>query len=104
MESCIFCDIIAKKAPADIVAESEEVLVFKDIKPEAPTHLLIVPKKHIPSLKEATEEDKELLAGALYKAKEVAAQLELKGYKVNMNVGRDAGQIVDHLHYHLLSW
>jgi len=100
---CIFCKIINKETPADIVYESEKVIVFKDINPKAPIHILIVPKKHITSVKEVEIEDKELLGELFLVAKKIARDKNLKGYKLIVNVGREAGQIVDHLHIHLLS-
>ena len=102
---CVFCKIINKEIPSDIIYENENVIVFKDINPKAEIHLLIVSKKHLVNLNEAGENDKELLAELFLTAKKVAQQLNLinKGYKLVLNVGRGAGQAVDHLHLHLLS-
>jgi histidine triad (HIT) family protein len=104
MTDCIFCKIIEKKIPADIVFENEKIIVFKDINPKAPVHLLIVPKKHIISVNEIEEQDKEILGDLLLIAKEVAEGNKLKdfGYKLAINVGEGAGQEVPHLHIHLL--
>ena len=101
---CIFCKIIKKELPAEIVAEEEKVVAFKDIKPVAPIHILIVPKKHIPSINEVEEKDKELLGEMLIFAKKVAEKYSLteKGYKLVFNVGKGGGQIIFHLHLHLI--
>ncbi len=101
--SCLFCDIVNKEKPADIVFENENIVVFKDINPKASVHLLIVPKKHISSVKEVEKEDKELLGELFLTARKVAEEKKLEGYKLQVNVGRKAGQLVDHLHIHLLS-
>jgi histidine triad (HIT) family protein len=104
MIDCIFCKIIEKKIPADIVFENEKIIVFKDINPKAPVHLLIVPKKHIISVNEIEEQDKDILGDLLLTAKEVAEENKIKkgGYKLTINVGEGAGQEVPHLHIHLL--
>jgi len=105
MEDCIFCKIINKRLPSEIIYEDEETLVFKDIHPKAEVHLLIVPKKHIKSINEATEKDERLLGRIFLTAKKVAEDLNLvsQGYKLVLNVGRGAGQIINHIHLHLLS-
>ncbi|MCX8016052.1 MAG: histidine triad nucleotide-binding protein [Patescibacteria group bacterium] len=105
MNECIFCQIINKKIPSEIVLENDKVIVFKDINPKAEIHLLIVPKKHIANINEINEEDRELLGELFLTAKKIAQQLSLieKGYKLVMNVGRGAGQLIDHIHLHLLS-
>ena len=87
---------------AEVVKESSDLIVFKDIKPKAPVHLLIVPKKHVKSIAELTEEDKWLIGDMVYAAKEMAEEHHLSGYQLVVNVGRAGGQIVDHLHLHLL--
>lgn len=104
MVDCIFCKIIEKKLPADVVFEDEEVMVFKDIKPKAPIHFLIVPRKHIASVNEIEEKDKDVIAMLLLAAKKIAEKNNLKdsGYKLTINVGEGAGQEVPHLHIHLL--
>jgi len=104
MDDCIFCNIASGSAKADIVAETDEALVFRDIHPKAPVHLLVVPKRHIVSLNDAQIEDRELL-GALMLLAAVAAKQEGisdSGYKVATNVGKGAGQIIFHLHFHVL--
>ena len=104
MEGCLFCKIIAKEIPTEIVYEDDDFLAFKDIKPMAPVHLLVIPKKHIPSINHLESEDKELIGKLFLTAKEIAKEQGLfdKGYRLIFNVGRDAGQAVDHLHLHLL--
>ena len=101
--SCIFCKIINKQESSEILYENDKFIVIKDINPKAPVHLLIIPKKHIPSVKEIGQEDKELLGELILVAKEFAEQKGLKGYKLIINVGREDGQIIDHLHLHLLA-
>ncbi len=100
---CIFCKIARGEIPANKVYEDEEFVAFKDINPQAPIHVLIIPKKHIESLSEAKEEDRELLGKLLWVAKKVAQELNLrKGYRLVINTGPDGGQEVLHLHVHLL--
>jgi histidine triad (HIT) family protein len=104
MENCLFCKIVDGQIPGDIVYSDEDAVAFKDINPQAPVHILIVPRRHIPSIADVTPEDGPLL-GILFS---VAARLAHKlgvdegGYRVVSNVGRDAGQTVFHLHFHLL--
>ena len=100
----LFTKIINKEIPADIIYEDELSLVFKDIQPQAPTHLLIVPKKPIPKLSDATKEDKALLGHLMWVAGEVARILDLdETFRLVANNGVKAGQSVFHLHLHLLS-
>lgn len=101
---CIFCKIINKEIPADVVYEDEEVIVFKDINPVAPIHFLIVPKKHIVSVNTLEVEDKKLVGQLFLTAKKVAKEQDISktGYRLIFNIGPDAGQVVDHLHLHLL--
>ena len=100
----IFEKIIAREIPSDIVYEDDLVLAFRDIKPQAPVHVLIVPKKSIPRIAEATAEDHRLLGHLLLKAAAVAAQLGLTatGYRLVINNGPDGGESVPHLHCHIL--
>ena len=100
---CVFCKIAKKEVPADIVYEDEEFAVFPDIRPKAALHLLLIPKKHIPTLQEAEERDIELMGKLLLTAQKVARLKQLKGYKLQMNVGKEGGQEVDHVHLHLLA-
>ncbi len=102
MAECIFCSIATKEQPAAVVKETADMIVFKDIKPSAPVHLLIVPKKHVVSVNDLTLEDRDMVANMIYMAKEVAAREGLKGYRLSFNVGRAGGQLVDHIHLHLL--
>ena len=104
MSKTLFEKIIAREIPAAIVYEDDLVLAFRDIKPQAPTHVLIVPKKPIPRVSEATPEDHKLLGHLLIKAGEVARQLGLVegGFRLVFNNGRDAGEAVPHLHCHII--
>jgi histidine triad (HIT) family protein len=100
---CPFCKIAAKKIPSKIVYEDPEIFAFEDISPQAPTHILLCPRKHLESLNDATAEDQAILG----KLQLVAAQLArernlLEGYRTVLNNGRGAGQSVFHLHLHLL--
>jgi histidine triad (HIT) family protein len=100
---CIFCDIANKKQEANIVYEDTKCLAFHDIHPKASVHILVIPKKHIESVNDAKQEDAPLLGELLLAIKEIAAQQGVQqGYKLAVNVGRKGGQIVDHLHIHLL--
>jgi histidine triad (HIT) family protein len=100
----LFEKIIARQIPADIVYEDDQVIAFRDIKPAAPTHVLIVPKKVIPRIADAKPEDAKLLGHLLLKAAEVAAKLGIKdsGYRLVFNNGPHAGEAVPHLHCHIL--
>jgi len=104
MKSCIFCKIIEKEIPANIVMESENIIAFYDINPSAPIHILIVPKKHIGSVNDLEYEDKEILGEMFIFAKELAKKegVSEKGYRIIVNTGNDGGQLVEHLHMHLL--
>ena len=101
-QECIFCKITAKEIPSDILFENGQVMVFRDIRPSAPLHYLVVPKEHIQSIAHLEGNHKEVLASIIYTAKNMAEKLNLKGYKLVFNVGRDGGQVIDHLHLHLL--
>ena len=104
MTNCIFCDIIAKTAPAEIFYEDEDLIVINNIQPLAPIHWLIIPRRHIVSLNELTKED-EALAGRLLLAVSkmaVKAGIADKGYRTAINTGSQGGQTVFHLHIHLL--
>ena len=99
----LFEKIIARQIPADIVYEDDLVLAFRDIKPQAPTHVLIVPKKLIPRIAEARVDDEKVLGNLLLKAAEVAKKLNLEnGYRLVINNGTDGGETVPHLHCHIL--
>ena len=99
----IFEKIVQREIPADIVWEDEDVLAFRDVNPQAPVHVLIVPKRVIPRLDDARESDQALLGKLLLAAKKVAGELSLtSGYRVVINSGPDAGESVPHLHVHVL--
>jgi histidine triad (HIT) family protein len=101
--SCIFCKIVKGEIPSAKVYEDEDLYAFSDINPEAPVHILVVPKKHIGSLNEAAPGDEALLGKLLTTAAVIAQQKQLaKGYRAVLNTGPDGGQTVDHLHLHLL--
>lgn len=100
---CIFCQIAEHRQKAEIVYEDGQMVVFKDINPKALVHLLIVPKKHIDSVNHLQEEDKELVSQMIFLAKKMAQEHKIEdGYKLLFNVGRKGGQLVDHIHLHLL--
>jgi histidine triad (HIT) family protein len=103
-EYCLFCRIIERQAPAKIVYEDERVVAIEDAHPQAPTHLLVLPRRHLPSLKEASAEDESLLGHLLTVATQLARerQLESKGYRTIINTGLSAGQSIFHLHVHVL--
>jgi histidine triad (HIT) family protein len=100
---CIFCKIVAGQIPAKKVKEDEHMLAFHDIDPKAPTHILLIPKRHLASLAEAGSRDHALLGHLLVKAAEVAREQGLdRGYRVVISTGPDGGQTVDHLHVHVM--
>lgn len=104
MEDCIFCKIINKQIPSEIIYEDEQILAFKDIEPLAPVHVLVVPKKHISSVMDLSEED-QVLIGKIYSViKKLAVELgvEKEGFRVVTNCGENAGQTVKHIHFHIL--
>ncbi len=103
MSNCIFCKIVSGDIPSTKVYEDEHMLCFKDLEPQAPVHVLIIPKKHIISMDSIMEEDLELLGHIMLKIKDIAKDLGLKnGYRVVSNIGEDGLQSVKHLHFHLL--
>jgi histidine triad (HIT) family protein len=103
--SCLFCRIVARELPSDIVHENEHVLAFRDLRPVAPTHVLVIPKRHVAAVREAEDTDVELLGHVMLGARDVARTLGLVagGYRIVMNNGEDAGQTVFHLHAHVLA-
>jgi len=103
VSDCLFCKIVAGEIPSTKVYEDDQILAFRDINPEAPTHILFIPKKHIPNLNQMKEEDQPLL-GHLFKvmSEEALRQGLTDGYRIVSNCGKKAGQTVDHLHFHLL--
>ncbi len=103
MADCIFCRIVRGEAPARIEYQDDEVVVFWDIRPKAPVHLLLVPRKHIPTLRDVQEEDLPLMGHLVQVANRVAEQMGLRdGFRIVVNVGPGGGQEVWHLHVHLL--
>ncbi|VXD22854.1 purine nucleoside phosphoramidase [Planktothrix serta PCC 8927] len=103
MADTIFSKIIRREIPADIVYEDDLCLAFRDIAPQAPVHILVIPKKPIPKLADTTSEDHALMGHLLLKVKQVAEEAGLEnGYRVVINTGVDGGQTVDHLHLHIL--
>lgn len=101
---CIFCKIVAGQIPSSKIYEDEHVLAFHDINPQAPVHALVIPKKHLASVNELSGEDSAML-GHVFAAIQQVAQMTgtaESGYRVITNTGRDAGQVVFHLHFHLL--
>ena len=103
MTDTIFSKIINKEVPADIVYEDDLSIAFNDISPEAPTHILVVPKKAIPKLSEINEEDENLLGHLLIVAKKITDDNNIKDFRLVINNGSDAGQTVFHLHLHILA-
>ncbi len=104
MKACLFCQIATRQLPADIVAETKLALAFRDISPQAPCHILVIPKKHVATLHEATPEDEELLGHLMLVAQGIAREQEVAAaYRIVINNGASAGQTVFHLHIHLLA-
>ena len=103
-DNCIFCKIVSGEIPSKLVYEDEVCLAFNDISPQAPTHILVIPREHFASLNEAGENHKEVLGHMMLKTAEIAAQkgISEKGYRVVINTNYDGGQTVFHLHIHLL--
>jgi len=101
-KDCIFCKIVNKEIPAKILLENDDLIIIQDRNPSAPIHHLIMPKEHIQSVAHLQEKDKEIIGKMFLAAKDDAIKAGLKGYKTVFNVGREGGQIIDHLHLHLL--
>ena len=104
MTDCLFCKIVRGEIPATLVYEDEQIAAFNDVKPQAPTHVLIVPKRHIDSLNALSIEDDSLIGAIVRRASAIAAERGLSkgGYRTVFNTNRDAGQTVFHIHLHLL--
>ena len=102
--SCIFCKIAAREIPAEVLRESDRVVAFRDLDPKAPTHILLIPKDHIASLEDLTDEHGAMLADIVQAAAHLARTegIDQTGWRLVSNVGPDAGQSVFHLHFHLL--
>ena len=99
---CLFCKIAAGEIPSNIVHSDDQVVVFRDVNPQAPTHVLAIPRRHIASAAELTDTDGDLLAALFGALRHVAEEAGLTGYRIASNVGPEAGQSVFHLHFHLL--
>lgn len=103
MADCIFCMIGSGEIPSNVVYEDDKIIAFHDLEPQAPVHVLVIPKKHIESLDYVSEDDKELLGHIMFKIHEIADMLGIEnGYRVVSNNGEDAFQTVKHLHFHVL--
>ncbi len=104
-QNCIFCKIIDKKIPARVVYEDDLAMGFEDVNPQAPTHILIVPKRHIPEVHSMTAADRDMIGHLFFAAKKIADERKLhdKGYRMVINNGAGAGQTVFHIHLHFLS-
>jgi histidine triad (HIT) family protein len=102
--SCLFCKIAAREIPAEVLRESDRVMAFRDLDPKAPTHILLIPKEHIASLEDVTDEHGAMLADIAQAAAHLARTegIDQTGWRLVTNVGPDAGQSVFHLHFHLL--
>jgi histidine triad (HIT) family protein len=102
VNDCLFCRIVARQSPSDIVYEDDAVVAFKDIYPKAPVHLLIVPRRHIASLAEATETDAQVLGRCVVAARRLAESSGYaeKGFRLGVNTGPEGGQVVYHVHFH----
>ncbi len=104
MDDCVFCNIVNKATPTEFLLETVDLIAFRDIFPKAPVHILVIPKKHIPSINEVSSKEKEILGDMIVAARGLAGKMGIKdsGYKIVFNVGKQGGQIVRHLHLHLL--
>ncbi len=102
MADCIFCKIAKKEIPTEFAYEDDTIVVFKDINPSAPVHYLVMPKEHIQSIAHLHENHQAVISKIIFAAKNQAEKLGLKGYKLVFNVGREGGQMIDHLHLHLI--
>ena len=104
MDNCLFCNIVAGKIPADIVYEDDGIIAFRDINPQAPVHILIIPKLHISTLNDLKQEHAELIGELILSAKDIAKKEGISdaGYRTGFNCNKAAGQTVYHIHLHLL--
>ena len=104
MEECVFCKIVAGEIPADILYQDEALIAFRDINPLAPTHLLVIPREHVPSLAELSETESSLIGDMVKTANQLAKRegVAESGYRLVINCGTQGGQLVPHLHMHLL--
>ena len=104
MNDCIFCKIIKGEIPTKKIFEDEHIYAFEDINPQAPVHILVIPKEHFSSLNAIPEEKKAVLSHILMKARDIAQERDIgeSGYRIVLNTGRNAGQEVFHIHFHIL--
>ena len=104
MSDCLFCKILDGDIPCDRVYENDQVIAFRDVNPQAPTHILVIPHKHIPTVNDLTAEDKNIVAEMMLAAQAIAKQegIEESGYRLVMNCNEGAGQTVFHIHLHIL--
>lgn len=104
MRNCIFCQIINKETPSEIVYEDDKVIAFKDTHPLAPVHILIISRKHIPSIVDIKKEDARLMGEMIFVAKKIADEFGISenGYKLLFRVHHHGGQVIDHIHLHLI--
>ena len=104
MKECLFCRIVDKEIPAEIVFESDKLLAFKDVDPQAPVHILIIPKEHITTTNDLSNKHKELVGDILLTAKQLASEYDIAedGYRIVFNCNKNGGQAVYHIHLHLL--
>jgi histidine triad (HIT) family protein len=101
---CIFCRIVAGEIPADVVYQDKQLLAFRDINPQAPTHILIIPKAHIASLNDTSSRHRALMGAIVLLARDLAKKEGIadKGYRLSVSTGPDGGQLVPHVHFHLI--
>ena len=104
MEDCLFCKIVNKEIPAELIFEDDRIVAFNDINPQAPIHILIIPKEHFASLNDVPEEKKDILGHILARARQIAQNIGIQesGYRIVLNTARDSGQEVFHIHFHML--
>lgn len=100
---CIFCKIVNREVKSNIVYEDEYVIAINDLNPQAPTHILIIPKKHIESIKNITENDLDIIARVNYAAKIISDKMNISDFRLVNNCGKKAGQSVFHIHYHFMA-
>jgi histidine triad (HIT) family protein len=103
MKDCLFCKIIEKQIPSKIECENEQFVIIQDINPQAPTHLLVIPKEHVAQISDARDEHQQLLGALVLGARNWAGHKKLEGYRLVFNNGAEAGQTVFHIHLHLLA-
>ncbi len=104
MSNCIFCKIIEREIPATIAYEDKRIIAFEDVNPQAPVHILLIPKEHFTSLNDMPESKKDIVSHIFIKAKEIAKQKNINdsGFRIVLNTGKNSGQAVFHIHFHLL--